>query len=95
MRFQAEVLVTGHGQYGPFKDAVGTEREGVTYPYIEFADPSEGGSTRATLAQGVAISDVPGVMQQGELVFELYERDRGQLKLRCHGRAGSALAAAA
>jgi len=87
MTFEATVVPLSVGQYGPFKDDEGTERQGRTIPYLTFA-PTEGGeSERATAAEGVALSGL-SLMQPVRLTFELYRGD-GKLKLRCHGAAST------
>jgi hypothetical protein len=86
MRFNAKVVPTGRGAYGPFDD-------GRTIAYLDFADPDGGGSDRATAAEGVKLDDLE-LFKPVELTFELYVTDGNKRKLRTHGAAGRAVQAA-
>lgn len=71
MKFSATVVPTATGAYGPFKDDVGTEREGRTIAYLDFADADGGGPDRATAGEGVDLSTLE-LFKPVELRFELY-----------------------
>lgn len=81
MKFTANVVPTGRGAYGPFKD----DPTGRTIPYLEIADPGGGGTDRATAAEGVDL-DAVELFKPAELAFELYVAD-GKRKLRTFGLA--------
>lgn len=85
MEFANDVLVVGRGEYGPFRDDVGTPREGRTIPYVEVVSANgegDGGVMRATCAEGV---DAPPRMAQIRARFRLTARDNGKLSLRYIG----------
>ncbi len=87
MRFPADVVIVGVGKHGPFRDDIGTPREGRTYPYISIASPDgEGGDPiKATLAEGVNPDELPR-FKSVRLDFEAHQRG-GALKLRTYGLA--------
>jgi len=85
MRFAQTVIVLAKDAYGPFKDAVGTEREGRTYPYLTVVSNEGGEPMRVNVAQDVDASLFP-TMQPVSLQLELYANG-DKLKLRTHGLA--------
>ena len=79
MKFDAKVVPTGRGTYGPFDD-------GRTIGYLDFADPDGGGTDRATAAEGTNLDGIE-LFQPVELAFELYVANGNQRKLRTFGPA--------
>ena len=90
MTFEATVVPLSVGQYGPFKDDEGTDRQGRTIPYLTFAPQAGGDAEKATAAEGIDLSGI-ALMTPARLKFELYRGD-GKLKLRTHGIAESPIA---
>jgi len=86
MRFNCEVVPLSVGQYGPFRDAVGTDREGQTIPFLTFTSTDGGDVLRATAAPDADLDGL-SIMTPTLLSFELYSADGGKLKLRTHGAA--------
>ena len=82
MRFAQTVIVLAKDAYGPFKDAVGTDREGRTYPYLTVVGAEVGEPMKVNVAQGVDPALFP-IMTPTKLDLELYGSDK--LKLRTHG----------
>ena len=83
MKFNATVVPTGRGQYGPFEN-------GRFIAYLDFADPDGGGSDRATAGEGVNLEEVD-LFQPVELSFEMYlgGQDGRSRKLRTFGPSSS------
>lgn len=92
MKFTATVIPTATGVYGPFKDDVGTPREGRTIPFVALLSPDGGETLNATCAEGVDVSELE-LMKSQELSFEL-GKSFGKLTLRCLGAASKVRAAA-
>jgi len=64
MRFSAEVIPTGRGQYGPFSD-------GRTIGYLNFTEADGGDGDRATAGEGVNLETVE-LFKPVMLDFEVY-----------------------
>jgi hypothetical protein len=91
MKFSAEVVPTGHGEYGPFAD-------GNSIPYLDFAATDGSGADRATVGQGAdagAIRSLP-LFKPVVLDFETTPAGEGQKrKLRTFGPSAASVRAAA
>lgn len=76
MHFKAKALVVGTGHYGPFKDDIGTEREGRTIPYVDLLSMDDGESpvVRATLPRDV---EAPALRSEIEGRFAVVPKGNG------------------
>jgi len=83
MRFAQTVIVLAKDAYGPFKDAIGTDREGRTYPFLTIVGAGGGEPMKCNVAQGIDAAMFP-TMQPITLDLELYANG-DKLKLRAHG----------